>query len=175
VFDLSGAAAGVWIGLLSAVAGGIGTLGGGWLTDRLSGRDSRWVLWLPGLGGVLSIPFAAGAYAVDSAFAAIALLAPAALLHNVYAAVGHAAAQSLARPRMRALVSAIALFAMNLVGFGLGPPAIGLLNDALSDSLGEGAIRASLIAMQVFLLWAGLHWWLASRTYRADLRLRDSE
>ena len=82
-----------------------GTLGGGWLTDRLSVRDARWVLWLPGLGGVLSIPFAAGAYTVDSAAAAIALLAPAALLHNVYAAVGHAAAQSLARPRMRALVA----------------------------------------------------------------------
>jgi predicted MFS family arabinose efflux permease len=169
VFDWSGLSAGTAIGLLSALAGGLGTFGGGWLSDRLAARDARWVLWLPALGAVLSIPFAVLGYAVESAVLAIALLAPAALLHNVYAAVGHAAAQSLAKPRMRALVSAIALFAMNLIGFGLGPPAIGLLNDALAASLGDGAIRVSLIAMQAFLAWAALHWLLAARTYLADL------
>ena len=91
-------------------------------------------------------PVRGPAYLLDSAALAIALLAPAALLHNVYAAVGHAAAQSLARPSMRAMVSAVALFAMNLIGFGLGPPAIGLLNDALTRPPGRRRDPRSLVA-----------------------------
>jgi predicted MFS family arabinose efflux permease len=172
VFDWSGFSAGAAFGLLSALAGGLGTFGGGWLSDRLARRDPRWYLWLPALGALLSIPFAVAAYLVESAALAIALLAPAALLHNVYAAVGHAAAQTLARPSMRAMVSAVALFAMNLIGFGLGPPAIGLLNDALSARMGESAIRISLVAMQLVLVWAALHYALATRSYLDDLKLR---
>jgi predicted MFS family arabinose efflux permease len=172
VFDWSGFSAGTAIGLLSALAGGLGTFGGGWFSDRLAVRDARWYLWLPALGALLSIPFAVLAYQVESAALAIALLAPAALLHNVYAAVGHAAAQSLAKPRMRAVVSAVALFAMNLIGFGLGPPVMGLVNDALAARLGDDAIRASLVGIQFFLVWAALHYALAGRTYLADLRAR---
>jgi len=172
VFDWSGLSAGAAVGLLSALPGGLGTFGGGWLSDRLATRDPRWYLWLPALGALLSIPFAVVAYQVESAALAIALLAPAALLHNVYAAVGHAAAQALAKPRMRAVVSAVALFAMNLVGFGLGPPVSGLINDSLAARLGDDSIRVSLVVMQAFLAWAALHYVLAGRSYLEDLRAK---
>jgi hypothetical protein len=75
---------------------------------------------------------------------------------------------------MRAMVSAVALFAMNLIGFGLGPPAIGLLNDALTERMGESAIRVSLVATQAFLVWAALHYALATRSYLDDLKLREA-
>ena len=37
--------AGLIIGMLTGVAGGLGTYSGGWLGDRFAGRDPRWRLW----------------------------------------------------------------------------------------------------------------------------------
>ena len=59
------------------------------------------------------------------------------------------------------------LFAMNLFGYGVGPALAGVISDALG---GEAALRYSLAVMNLVLLWAALHYLLATRTYRTDLR-----
>ena len=78
----------------------------------------------------------------------------------------HVVAQSLAKPRMRAMTAAIMLFSMNLIGYGLGPPIAGLVSDALG---GEAALRYSLALMNVVLMWSCVHYFLCARTYRHDL------
>jgi hypothetical protein len=70
---------------------------------------------------------------------------------------------------MRALASAIVLFAMNLVGLGLGPTLVGALNDALAPRHGDEAIRYSLLLVASANLWAAAHSLRAARTLRADL------
>jgi hypothetical protein len=85
-----------------------------------------------------------------------------------------AVGQGLARLRMRALASATVLFAMNIVGLGLGPWLIGISNDLLAPAYGEQAIRYSLGGVGVFSLWGAAHSLLAARHLRADLaRARD--
>ena len=79
--------------------------------------------------------------------------------------------QGLVRPRMRAVMSALALFTMNLVGFGLGPVLVGLL----SDHFGGGAeIRYALVALIVFVAWAAVHYVLGARTYLRDLEAKNA-
>jgi MFS family permease len=87
----------------------------------------------------------------------------------MYTGAAHAIAQSLAKPRMRAMTAAIMLFSMNLLGYGLGPPLAGLVSDALG---GEDALRYALAAMNGVLLWSCVHYLLAARTYREDLNAK---
>jgi hypothetical protein len=77
--------------------------------------------------------------------------------------------QSLARIRMRAQAAALLLFAINLIGLGIAPLAVGVLNDALAARFGDEAIRYSLLATGATTLWAVLHSLLAARSVRGDL------
>ena len=56
----------------------------------------------------------------------------------------HAATQELAEPASRATAAALNLLILTLVGSGLGPTFVGIANDLLADSLGDGAVRWSL-------------------------------
>ena len=53
--------------------------------------------------------------------------------------------QTLVRPHMRALASAILLFIINLIGLGLGPFFVGVLSDALKPSFGVDSVRYALL------------------------------
>lgn len=167
VHDLSGTEAGVVIGLLTGIFGGVGTYLGGWLGDRFGARDARWVLWWIALGGLVSIPFSLTAYLVPSAPIAIVALSISVVGSYFYTGACHVIAQSLARPRMRAITASIMLFSMNLLGYGLGPPIAGAISDALG---GDDALRYALAAMNAVLVWACVHYALAARTYREDLQ-----
>ena len=69
--------------------------------------------------------------------------------------------------------SALALLVMNLIGLGLGPTVVGILNDALEPSFGQLAVRYSLLIVAVVSLWGGLHNYLAARALPRDLRATE--
>jgi predicted MFS family arabinose efflux permease len=167
VHGLSGTQAGIVIGLLTGIFGAIGTYLGGWLGDRFGARDARWYLWWLALGALVSIPFSILAYLVSSTWLSVAALSISVVGSYFYTGACHVVAQSLARPRMRAITASIMLFSMNLLGYGLGPMVAGMISDALG---GDEALRYALAWMNAVLAWACLHYWLASRTYREDLR-----
>jgi len=165
VHELSGTQAGTIIGLLTGVFGGAGTYLGGWLGDRYGVADVRWYIWWIAIGAAFSIPFSVLAYLTPAVPIAVGSLAIGVVGSYAYAGAIHAVAQSLAKPRMRAMTAAIMLFSMNLLGYGLGPPLAGLISDLLG---GEGALRYSLAVMNAVLVWSCAHYLLAARTYRED-------
>jgi hypothetical protein len=84
--------------------------------------------------------------------------------------------QGLVKLRMRALASAILLFILNIIGLGLGPLFAGALSDWLEPALGVESIRYSLLSVVIVgNIWSALHYYLASRTLRADLREKERE
>ena len=162
---------GLWLGLIEGVAGVLAVYSSGVLADHLGRRDLRWHFWIPAIGGLLSIPFSVLAYTAQSATWAIVWIAVATLGNHQYSAIGHAVLQGLVKPRMRAVMSATALFAMNAIGFGLGPVVLG----ELSDYFGGGtAIRKALLALIVCLVWAAGHDFMGARTYRHDLVAKNA-
>ena len=166
VHGLSSSEAGVVIGTMTGLAGGFGTYLGGALGDRLALHDPRWRIGCLGLGAVISVPFTVAAYLSDSLPITIVLLTIGVIGSYMYAGAAHACSQSLVGPRMRAMTAASMLFAMNLFGYGGGPVVAGVMSDLFG---GEDALRYALAVMNGFLIWAGLHYALATRTYRADL------
>ena len=81
----------------------------------------------------------------------------------------YAASQTLAKPRVRALASALLTLANTLLGLGIGPILVGGLNDLGNDRFGDGAIRYSIAVMLLAHWWAAIHLVMAARTYEADV------
>ena len=83
--------------------------------------------------------------------------------------------QSLVNDHMRAVTLAIIFLLANLVGFGLGPFAAGLLSDFLVPMFGKESLRYSLAAFSPGFIWVGYYYWKASSTIEADIRFVDSQ
>jgi predicted MFS family arabinose efflux permease len=161
---------GTWLALISGLGGAVGVFLGGVIADKLAPLDKRWYMWVPALAGIISVPFIAPVYLVESAYLALTLSIIPGLLHNVYLGSTIATTHGLVGLRMRALSSAILFLILNLIGLGLGPVAIGLLSDYLNPLYGADSLRqAMLYVLPVVTLWSSFHFYKAAKTLREDL------
>jgi MFS family permease len=175
VHDFSYKELSTYLALIALLGGGAGTFMGGWLADRLALRDRRWYMWLPGIATAVGIPFAAGLYLWPDRYVALAFAVPASFLGAMYLGPTFAMAQGLATAQMRALVSAILLFIINLIGLGLGPQVVGWLSDGLREGFGDESVRYALFWVVILgAAWSTLHYFWAALTLREDLE-RDED
>ena len=70
---------------------------------------------------------------------------------------------------LRATASAVLLFALNLIGLGMGPTVVGILNDRFAPLWGEDSIRYSLLLISLLNFWGMIHSLIAARTVDADI------
>ena len=160
---------GTWLGLILGIPGGIGIVLGGYLADRLGGRDARWYMWIVAVALTVTVPFSAAVFLADTPAIALALFGVPVLLGNFYQATTFSQAQGLVGLRMRAVAAAILLFILNIIGLGLGPYLVGVLSDAMSDRFGIESLRYALLAASFVNLWAAAHYYVAGRHLKGDL------
>ncbi len=164
---------GIWVGLILGIAGGLGLVIGGILCDRLAKKDLRWQLWLCAVSGIITIPFLfLFLFLPDYKFALICFISVV-FFGAFYVGPSYALAQGLATLRMRALASAIIMFFNNLIGLGLGPLIIGMLNDYLNPTFGDEAVRYSMTIISITTLWAAGHFMIAARYIKKDMLVKD--
>jgi MFS family permease len=169
VHGMGTAEVGLWLGWLAPLGGLTGTFVGGFLIDRLAGRDGRWYLWIPAASALVSVPISMLLLLGDVSLA-LALYAPHALLFALYIGPMFAAMQGVAPPRMRALTVAIHLLVVNLLGLGAGPLVVGALNDFLNAEYGASAVRYSLLLVSVTGIASTALFLAGARSVRRDLR-----
>ncbi|MEQ8556880.1 MAG: MFS transporter [Henriciella sp.] len=186
---------GVIIGLMAA----IGVFSSGYLADRLAHRHPKALSWMPALGMIVSVPLYALGFLAPTVWLALPPLMAAATLHYFYLGPMYAIVGGVVDSRMRATSVAITLFIVNLLGYGLGPPLIGVLstflkgmflagNDlnlsletckvttelstaavAACNSANSEGLRWSIIAFCSLYAWAALHYLLAGKTLLRDM------
>lgn len=161
-----GFALGIPIGLM----GGLGVVLGGRLADALGARDERWYMRLPAIETLLLIPFALAFILLDDLDWALVAFYPFYLLGAMYVGPMHSTIQGLVVPNLRATASALNLFVVNMIGLGVGPLLIGVLNDVFANRWGEGAIRYSMLIVALIGGLSSWVFWLSSRTLREDLQ-----
>ncbi len=120
---------GLIVGLVGGVSTGLGTLAGGFLTDRLSKRSPRWYSLTPAIGLTIATPIYIFAYTRPTWQAAALVLLIPGLFHYTYLAPTFGVVQNMVESRQRATAAAIMLFFLNLIALGGGPPFTGWLID----------------------------------------------
>jgi predicted MFS family arabinose efflux permease len=166
---LSTATVGTLLALVLGLGGGVGTMIGGVIADRLGERRPAWRLRIVAVAFTLMAPLWAAVFLVtDTAIMLALLVLPGALL-GFYLGPTFAMVQSLAHPSMRATAAALLLFVLNVVGLGIGPLAVGVLSDALLADFGPKSLGIALLLVPPFCVWAAYHYYAAARTIGADL------
>jgi len=125
---------GIVLGLMAA----IGVFTSGWLADKVSGKHPKALVWLPALGMGASVPLYAFGYLADNLWFAMPALMIAAMIHYYYLGPMYAVSGGVVDSRMRATAVAVTLFVVNLLGYGLGPPLIGILSTYLKSLFLDG-------------------------------------
>jgi predicted MFS family arabinose efflux permease len=174
VHGMTLAEVGSWLAPAGLVTAMTGMLLGGTLTDRWGARDRRAYMVLPGIASLLAFPFTLFFLLWPEPIPAILVGSLGGILGGMWTGPTFAMVQGLARPRMRALAIALVLFVINLVGMGLGPLAIGALNDRLAPWLGVEAVRYSLLILWLPHLLGATCNLLSARHLRADLARQGS-
>lgn len=154
--------AGTWYFLTSPLPSMLGIYLGGWFADRLGARDSRWYLWVPAVGQLVSVPVLvafllwpeADRIAMPALLAAAGLpTLPIALIWSVFGSVIGGAftapfmstIQGVSPLRMRAFAAAVSTLVTTLVGLAAGPLLVGVIADGFAARFGDDALRYSLL------------------------------
>jgi len=193
IFDAS-----IKVAMALSVMAAIGTFLSGFLADRYSERYPKALAWIPMIALLSSTPMFIAGYLLDSLLIAIPILMLAQMLLYTYLCPLYAVPSGVVDSRMRATSVAVTLFIVNLLGYGLGPPLIGLLSTILNSTFLSGidssltleACRAtglataaqtacntanaeglqwSMIIFKCLYIWAALHFYLGSRTLQRDM------
>ncbi len=171
--DFTVAEVGFALGLVSGVAGAIGTFLGGFLADRWGINDRRWYLWIPISGNLLAVAPMSYALLGSDPTLILLVLFPANILNSLYLGPSIAMVQALVSPTMRAMSSAILFFILNMIGLGLGPVIVGVLSDAFADSYGANNLRYAMLITLTLGLSGTACFLLGTRSLIRDLKRQE--
>jgi predicted MFS family arabinose efflux permease len=169
VHHLSSAEIGTYAGTFKGLFGMAGTLTGGLVVARISRADDRWKLWAPAIMSGLAGPVFAICMLAPGFSLMVAALALTSFLVGFHLGPVFAIAQTVARPSMRALASAIVLLTATCFGQGVGPLAVGMLNDVLKAGYGADAVRYSLLSAGLTSSLGALLFVWAAGSIRSDI------
>ena len=173
--------AGLLLGIAGTFSGLFGAIIGGFLCDRLSKKDTRWQLWLPSIGALVSVPLQ-GAFLLwpEQSYWLIGdLHVPIAIVFMLFGGMfasfwigpTYAAVQNLAPANKRTQASAMLLLMLNLIGMGLGPLFVGILSDVLIPQFDDYSLRYALVVSLAAVLAGSFLYAKAAGPYR---RVMDS-
>jgi MFS family permease len=168
-YELSYTEITVPLGILNGVVYGIGTWGGGYLTDRLGKKDKGAYAWLPGLGMLLTIPAGWALIWAPTPFWAFFWSAPFLIGLGFYLGPSFSLIQTLAPVNLRAFATAFAFFVLNLIALGFAPLWVGAVSDALLARFGEAtSLRIALTTLGASSLLAALAFFWTAKKLPAD-------
>ncbi|MBJ19184.1 MAG: MFS transporter [bacterium] len=174
VHGLSLSQVGLILGGIVGVAGFVGQIIGGRISDAMGRRDLRWYMWTPAISSIVALPFLVAFLLIPNLYWAIGFYMLGGWAVNMWTGPTYAMAQGVAKPHMRSMAAAIVIFMLSLVGAGLGPLIVGVLNDWLEPRFGAEAVRYSLLVVIVPHTLASIFNLMAARTLREDLREASS-
>jgi MFS family permease len=115
----------------SAFAASVGVFITGWLAEKMVKRHPNAIAWLPGIGLIACVPFYLIGFSAENKWVALFGICMGALVKYGYLAAQYTIGQGVVGMRTRATATAILLFIINLIGYGLGPFFIGFVSEIL--------------------------------------------
>ncbi|MDB5448493.1 MAG: transporter [Phenylobacterium sp.] len=152
---LTMAQAGGLAGAIEMVGGLLGAIGGAIIVDLAGQRHERWRLLIPSIAALLSAPLMVAFLFSGSLYLAAGCLAACTVLMRFWMGSSYTVVQRLVGLRMRTVTTAVLLFAINIVGMGLGPWIVGSISDLTAHVGGANSLRLGLLSTVPALLISG--------------------
>ena len=166
---------GMWFALTWGLCGLLGTYLGGVIAARYASHKEALQMkacaLIYSLGGLLYVMV----FLQSNHHHAMFYMAAAGMIVPMCTGVTFSAIQSLVNDRMRSVALAIIFLVANLIGFGLGPLAVGLLSDLLASTFGQESLRYALAALSPGFIWVGFYYWKAASTIEIDIQSVESQ
>jgi len=150
-----GPQAGLTIGIITAITGTLGTIGGGFVADWAKRRHGNGRLWVAAASSSAVAIATAVQYSTTSTTIFYIAYGCASTFATIWIGPIAATCQDLVLPRMRGAATAVMFLGANLIGMGLGPYCVGLVSDI------TGNLRFAILSVFVMLPVILLCLWLA--------------
>lgn len=161
----------IYYSAVVAVAGVGGTLGGGWLADRLGRRDRSAYALVPATGLAISAPFVLAFLWAPTWPVALAFMAVPIAMNLLFLAPCIAVVQNAVAPGQRGTAGSILLFLMNIIGMGGGPLFVGLVADHFKPAYGTAALGFGIAALVPWVVAAVIALLISARMMKRDANL----
>lgn len=140
---------------IAMIVSSISMFGGGAISDFLSKRNPQWIGWSGAIWMVIAAPL----------FLSMLLVAPTAewmlafygaflLVFNLHFAPVFQTIQSVVAPNQKALATSVCLFIVNILGYAILPPLVGLLSDSVFADAGQRSLSYALAILSVSFVFA---------------------
>lgn len=170
-FGISEGKAGLISGGVLVLAGIIGTLGGGWLADRLMPRFPSARLLVTGCAFLLSAPLLVLSLVAPTLATCVPIFFLGGILLQAYNGPMSALMQDVVPPQLRACAVAISLLLAHVLGDAFSPALVG----GISDMLGHDLASALRITLPPVILAAGIVAILGLRYVQPDVRAAEAQ
>ncbi len=176
-FQMSSGTAGLISGGVLVLAGIAGTLGGGWLADRLLPRFPSARLLVTAWAFLLSAPLLVFSLLAGSLAVLLPLFFLAGTCLQAYNGPMSALMQDVVRPELRAVAVAVSLVTAHVLGDAFSPSLVGGLSDLIgaghADTLGHHLTDALGFTLPPVILAAGIVCLLGLRHVQRDTRTAE--
>jgi MFS family permease len=166
---------GLWLGLIFAICGFAGGVGGGYLATHLYKDDERGQMRFTAITVASLFPFYLAFLLLPEKHQALLVFIPLATVLSMFLGPTYALLQRLVPDEMRATVMAAVMLLTNLIGMGLGPQIVGILSDLFMPAVGDDSLRYAMLIMSLMTVWAGYHFWRVSQVVGDDLKYRSAD
>ncbi len=160
---------GIYAGTAQAIAGLVGTLVGGYLSDFLGRRNVRWRVYVSAVCSILACPGVLLFVMSHSLFWCIVGFMIFSATSPVHVGPIVAVSHSVVKVGMRAFATSVIYLISELLGLGFGPFLIGVFNDHYAHTLGVSVIRYSTATAAFTTLIGGLLFCLAAQSLERDM------
>lgn len=154
-----------------AVAGGVpGTILGGYIADRFRARGRGGRMFFTACGALASIPL--WFILLFSNTPALLIVAVFIMYGVALMWLGPAAADvhDIVGPKLRGLGIGVYFFTVNVIGYGIGPPIFGKVNDLLGVTSNPQRMRYAMLIAPLACLLSALSLLMGSRKLQAEER-----
>ncbi len=174
VVGLSPPETGLQLGLIVLICSPIGVISGGWLADTIYKQGKQDApLRVAIMSAVFMVPFSLLATTFSDTSLALLLAAPFAFGASISMGLAPTALQLVTPNRMRAQISAAWMLFLNIITAGLGPTAVGLINDVVfGDPLSVGMSIAMVNTVSVAL--GGLILFVTLKPFRLAVQQQET-
>lgn len=143
-YGIGEAQAGAILGLVLGLAGMLGALTGGVLSDRVARDGNHKIPRLLALTTLIAVPILAVAFHVPELLLSLPVFFVPIFLINFYLGPSLGLVQTLSPVPMRAVSAALVMLSINLIGLGIGPVLIGVVSDLLEPVFPDRGLALAL-------------------------------